>query len=125
MQSPPFPRYLVPPRSKYSPQLHNTLYVSDRFSVHHQEYTTAYTAIGQIHQCQTTKETYQCKNTKEKPYKTKVAIWYKYNIYHCCVYSTRLLMMGQKTCPKHVEFYSKNKFEELVHLVGFIVRILW
>jgi len=24
--------------------------------------------------------------------------------------------------PKHVEFYSKNKFEKLVHLVGFIIR---
>ena len=24
---------------------------------------------------------------------------------------------GQKTCPKHVEFYPKNKFEKLVHLV--------
>jgi len=30
---------------------------------------------------------------------------------------------GQKTCPKHVEFYSKNKFEKLVHLFGFIIRI--
>jgi len=30
---------------------------------------------------------------------------------------------GQKKCPKHVEFYSKNKFEKLVHLVGFIIRI--
>jgi len=30
---------------------------------------------------------------------------------------------GQKNCPKHVEFYSKNKFEKLVHLVGFIIRI--
>jgi hypothetical protein len=30
---------------------------------------------------------------------------------------------GQKTCPKYVEFYSKNKFEKLVHLVGFIIRI--
>jgi hypothetical protein len=29
---------------------------------------------------------------------------------------------GQKTCPKHVEFYSKNKFEKLVHLVGFIIK---
>ena len=29
---------------------------------------------------------------------------------------------GQKTCPKHVEFYSKNKFEKLVHLVGLIIR---
>ena len=30
---------------------------------------------------------------------------------------------GQMNCPKHVEFYSKNKFEKLVHLVGFIIRI--
>jgi len=26
-------------------------------------------------------------------------------------------------CPKHVEFYSKNKFEKLVHLVGFTIRV--
>jgi len=31
---------------------------------------------------------------------------------------------GQRNCPKHVEFYSKNKFEKLVHLVGFVIRIL-
>jgi len=30
---------------------------------------------------------------------------------------------GQRKRPKHVEFYSKNKFEKLVHLVGFIIRI--
>ena len=30
---------------------------------------------------------------------------------------------GQRNCSKHVEFYSKNKFEKLVHLVGFIIRI--
>ena len=29
---------------------------------------------------------------------------------------------GQRNCLKHVEFYSKNKFEKLVHLVGFIIR---
>jgi len=29
---------------------------------------------------------------------------------------------GQRNCPKNVEFYSKNKFEKLVRLVGFIVR---
>ena len=29
---------------------------------------------------------------------------------------------GQRDCPKHVEFYSNNKFEKLVHLVGFIIR---
>ena len=26
-------------------------------------------------------------------------------------------------CPKHVESYPKNKFEKLVLLVGFIIRI--
>jgi len=30
---------------------------------------------------------------------------------------------GQKNCPKHVEFYSKKKFEKLMHLVGFSIRI--
>jgi len=29
---------------------------------------------------------------------------------------------GQRNFPKHVEFYSKNKFEKLVYLVGFITR---
>jgi hypothetical protein len=31
---------------------------------------------------------------------------------------------GQRNCPKHVEFHSKNKFEKLLHLVGFIIRNL-
>jgi len=30
---------------------------------------------------------------------------------------------GKRNCPKHVEFYSKNKFETLVYLVRFIKRI--
>jgi hypothetical protein len=30
---------------------------------------------------------------------------------------------GQKICSKQVEFYSKNKFEKLVHIVGFIIRM--
>jgi len=30
---------------------------------------------------------------------------------------------GQRNCPKHVGFYSKNKLEKLVHLVGFIIGI--
>jgi hypothetical protein len=29
----------------------------------------------------------------------------------------------QSYCPKHVDFHSKNKFEKLVHLVGFIIGI--
>jgi len=45
-----------------------------------------------------------------------------YDIYHCCVYSEKHLMTDRGTVPKHVEFHSKNKFEKLVHLVGFIIR---
>jgi hypothetical protein len=29
---------------------------------------------------------------------------------------------GQRNCPKHVQFHSKNKFEKLVCPVGFIIR---
>ena len=29
---------------------------------------------------------------------------------------------GERNRQKHVEFHSKNKFEKLVHLVGFIIR---
>jgi len=30
---------------------------------------------------------------------------------------------GQRDCPKHVQFYSKNKIDKLVHLVSFTTRI--
>ena len=33
----------------------------------------------------------------------------QYGIYHCCVYSEKTPDDGQRNCPKHVEFYSKNK----------------
>jgi len=29
---------------------------------------------------------------------------------------------GQENCAKHVQSYSKNLFEKLVHLVGLILR---
>jgi len=44
-----------------------------------------------------------------------------FDIYHCCV-QWKTPDDGQRNCPKHVEFYSKNKYEKLVHLVGFIIR---
>ena len=44
-----------------------------------------------------------------------------YDIYHCCVYSAKLLMMGKGTV-RNMQCYSKNKFEKSVHPVGFIVR---
>ena len=35
----------------------------------------------------------------------------------CCV-QWKIPDDGQRNCPKHVDFYSENKFEKLVHLVG-------
>jgi len=46
-----------------------------------------------------------------------------YDMYHCCVYSEKRPDDGQRNCPKHVEFYIKNKFEKLVQLVRFFIRI--
>jgi len=46
----------------------------------------------------------------------------------CMTYTTVVCIVktsddGQRNCPKHVEFYFKNKFEKLEHLVGFVIRI--
>ena len=85
-----------------------TLHVSDISSVHHQEFFHCKHSNGicltgsvliLLASCQQTCKTYPC-----------------------CVYSEKFLMMD-RNCPKHVEFYSKNKFKKLVHLVGFIIRI--
>jgi len=40
-----------------------------------------------------------------------------------CMTYTIAVCTVKRNCPKHVDFYSKNKFEKLVHLVGFIVRL--
>jgi hypothetical protein len=45
----------------------------------------------------------------------------------CMTYTIAVCTMktpdvGQRNCPKHVEFHSKNKFENLLQLFGFIVR---
>ena len=45
--------------------------------------------------------------------------------YYYCVHSEKTPVDGQRNCQKNVDFYSKNKFEELVHLVGFIIRTKW
>ena len=46
-----------------------------------------------------------------------------YDIYHCCVYSEKLLMIDKGTVG-NMKFHSKNKFEKLVQLVGLIIRNL-
>ena len=64
--------------------------------------------------------------TEQQVYVIQVMLTACYNLYDihqllCIQYQTP--DDGQKTCPKHVQFYSKNKFEKLVHLFGFIIRI--
>jgi len=44
-----------------------------------------------------------------------------YTIAVCTVKSTH---DGRRNCPKHVEFYSENKFEKFVRLVSFIIRMM-
>jgi hypothetical protein len=73
-----------------------TLHVSDSFSVHHQESSTVYTA-------------------------TLASSQHNLYIFLCVQCSTP--DDGQRNCLKHVEFYSKNTFEKLVYLVGFIIRV--
>ena len=46
-----------------------------------------------------------------------------YDIYPLLCVQRKTPDDGQRSCPKHVEFYSKNKFEKSVHLVGFVIRI--
>ena len=42
-------------------------------------------------------------------------------VYHCCVCIKELLMMDRGTV-RNMQFYSRNIFEKLVYLVGFIIR---
>jgi len=51
----------------------------------------------------------------------KTCMIYQYTIAMCTVKKTP--DDGQRNCPKHVEFYSKNKFEKLLHIVVFLIRI--
>jgi len=46
-----------------------------------------------------------------------------YDIYLLLCVQWKTADDGQRNCPKHVEFYSKNKFQKLVYLVSFIIRI--
>jgi len=78
-----------------------TLHVSASSSAHHQEFFTVHTEVLYVIQVRSQ------------------AVWL-----------IPLLYVQWKTpddvhrnSPKYVEFYSKNKFEKLVQLVGFIIRI--
>ena len=77
-----------------------TLHVSEISPVHHQEFFTVHTAMV---------------------YVIQVCWQLASNTYNAC--NDKTPVDGQRKFPKHVELYSKNKFEKLVHLVGFIIRL--
>jgi len=98
-----------------------TPHVSDSSSVHHQEFFTAHTTMVYVIQVcwqfdsdqDQDIPSWSCSQAVSKP------VWH---IPLLCV-QWKPLVDGQRNCLIYVEFYSKNKFEKSVHLVGFIIRI--
>ena len=84
-----------------------TLHVSNSSSVHHQEFLTVHTAVVYVIQV-----CWLLASSKLSA-----------NLYLLLCVQWKTPDNGQRNCTKHVEFYSKNKFEKIVHLVGFIIRI--
>jgi len=87
-----------------------TLHVSDSSSVHHLEIFTVHTAMVYV--------IVVCWQLASSQAVSK-PVW---NIPLLCV-QWKTPDDRQSNCLKHVDFYSKNKFEKLVHLVGFSIRI--
>ena len=86
------------------------LHVSDSSSVHHQEFFTVHIHAAMV--CHRDLLT-ACSQAVSKP------VWH---IPLLCV-QWKPPDDGQRNCPKHLQFYSKNKFEKLVHLFGLILRV--
>ena len=86
---------------------HETLHVLDSSSVHHQEFFTVHRATVCVIPL--------CRELASK----LSANWY--DIYHCSVYSEKLLMMDRGTVRNVHSFMPKMKLEKLEHLVGFIL----
>ena len=93
------------------------LCVSDSSSVHYQEFFTVHTAMVYV-----IKVCWQLVSRSKCSWSQAVSkpVWYIPLL--CLQWNTP--DDGQRNYPKHVEFQSKNKFEKLVHLVGFSTRNL-
>jgi len=99
-----------------------TLHVSDSSSVYNHEFFTVHTAMVYVIQV--------CWQLASRIRTEPVPSWSCSQAVNKPIWHIPLLCVqwktpddGQRNCPKHVEFYSKNKFEKSVHLVGFIIRI--
>jgi len=95
---------------------HKTLHVSDSSSVHHQEFHTVHKATVYVIQVLLT----ACKQYHPDP-ASKLSAKPVWHILLLCV-QHETPDDGQRNCPKHVVLF-QNKFEKLLHLVGFTTRI--
>ena len=93
--------------------LNKTLHVSDSYSVHHQEFFTVHTTMVYVTQLA----------SRIRMELSSILI-----LLASCMTNTiavctvkKIPVDGQRNCPKHVEFYSKNKFEKLEQLVGKVI----
>ena len=94
--------------------------ISDSSSVHHQEFFTVHTAmIYVIRVCWQLESRIRMFRPDPAHKLSAKPVWH---ISLLCV-QWKTPDDGQRNCPKCVEFYSKNKFEKLVLLVGFNIRI--
>jgi len=92
------------------------LRVSGSSSVHHQEFFTVHTAM--IYVIQVCWQLASIGTELVPSWSCSQAVWH---IPLLCVQCKTA--DGQRNCPKYVKFYSKNNFDKLVYLVGFIIRI--
>ena len=89
----------------------NTVHVSDRFSGHHQEFKTVHTVTG-------TCQTRHCCLLVSK--QTAVSVWHMPVAVRTVFDSWRWTERPSETCRASFQ----NKFDTLVHLVGFTIDVL-
>ena len=100
-----------------------TLHVSDSSSVHHQEFFYCKHSNGICHRGLLTACEQDQDGTAVPSRSCSQAVSkFLWHIPLLCV-QWKTSDDGQRNCPKHVEFYSQNRFEKLVRLVGFNIRM--
>jgi hypothetical protein len=85
------------------------LHISDSSSAHRQELFTVHSAMVYVIQVPSWS---CCSKAVYRP------------LWHIPSLSVQWITPGdgQRNCLKHVEFHFENKFEKLLHLVGFVIR---
>ena len=93
-----------------------TVHVADSSSVHHQEIFTVHTAM--LYVIQVCWQLASRIRMELQFHPDPAPVWH---IPLLCVL-WKFPDDGQRNCPQHVQFHSKNKFDKLLHLVCFIIR---